>query len=72
VVCVLSGLARSRLPRAAEAEFVAYYTAKGDMLRRTAFALCGDWHLAEDLTQTTFTKLYRVWGRVERHEVLDQ
>lgn len=58
--------------RAWEEDFVAYYTAKGEMLRRTAFALCGDWHLAEDLTQTVFTNLYRVWQRVERHEVLDQ
>ena len=55
-----------------EEAFVAYYTAKGEMLRRTAFALCGDWHLAEDLTQTVFTNLYRVWRRIERHEVLDQ
>jgi hypothetical protein len=30
-----------------EEAFVAYYAAKGEMLRRTAFALCGDWHLAE-------------------------
>ena len=58
--------------RAWEDDFVAYYTAKGDILRRTAFVLCGDWHLAEDLTQTTFTNLYRVWNRLERHEVLDQ
>jgi hypothetical protein len=33
--------------RAWEEEFVAYYAAKGDMLRKTAYALCGDWHLAE-------------------------
>ena len=58
--------------RAWEDEFVAYYAAKGDILRRTAFVLCGDWHLAEDLTQITFTKLYRVWQRIERHDVLDQ
>jgi RNA polymerase sigma-70 factor (sigma-E family) len=58
--------------RSWDADFVAYYTAKGEMLRRTAYALCGDWHLAEDLTQTAFTNLYRVWSRVERHEVLDQ
>jgi RNA polymerase sigma-70 factor (sigma-E family) len=55
-----------------EEAFVAYYVAKGEMLRRTAFALCGDWHLAEDLTQSVFTNLYRAWQRVERHEVLDQ
>lgn len=53
-------------------EFVAYYAARGRALRDTAYLLCGDWHLAEDLTQTTFTKLYRRWHRIERHDVLDQ
>jgi RNA polymerase sigma-70 factor (sigma-E family) len=53
-------------------EFVAYYAARGDMLRRTAYLLCGDWHLAEDLTQAAFTKLYRRWHRIQRHDVLDQ
>jgi RNA polymerase sigma-70 factor (sigma-E family) len=53
-------------------DFVAYYEARGDYLRRTAYLLCGDWHLAEDLTQTTFTKLYRSWHRIQRHDVLDQ
>lgn len=58
--------------RSWEDAFVAYYQARGDMLRKTAYVLCGDWHLAEDLTQTTFTKLYRHWQRIERHDVLDQ
>ncbi|MBA8827660.1 RNA polymerase sigma-70 factor (sigma-E family) [Saccharopolyspora lacisalsi] len=34
-------------------------------LRRSAYLLCGDWHLAEDLVQNTFTKLYRAWKRVD-------
>jgi RNA polymerase sigma-70 factor (sigma-E family) len=55
-----------------EDDFVAYYAARADNLRSTAYLLCGDWHLAEDLTQTTFTKLYRSWRRIERHDVLDQ
>ena len=53
-------------------EFVAFYRARGRHLRDTAYLLCGDWHLAEDLTQITFTKLYRSWRRIERHDVLDQ
>ena len=53
-------------------EFVAYYAARAGNLRNTAYLLCGDWHLAEDLTQITFTKLYRAWRRIQRHEVLDQ
>jgi RNA polymerase sigma-70 factor (sigma-E family) len=53
-------------------EFVAYYAARADHLRRTAYLLCGDWHLAEDLTQIAVTKLYQAWHRIERHDTLDQ
>jgi RNA polymerase sigma-70 factor (sigma-E family) len=55
-----------------EDDFVAYYRARADILRNTAYVLCGDWHLAQDLTQLTFAKLYRAWSRIERREVLDQ
>jgi RNA polymerase sigma-70 factor (sigma-E family) len=51
--------------------FAEYFAARSDAMRRTAFLLCGDWHRAEDLTQTAFTKLYLAWYRVARHEVLD-
>ncbi|MBO0868402.1 MAG: SigE family RNA polymerase sigma factor [Micromonosporaceae bacterium] len=61
-----------RRRRSDEDEFTAFYAARGDQLRGTAYLLCGDWHLAEDLTQITFIKLYRAWARVERHEVIDQ
>ena len=40
-------------------------------LRRVAFLLCRDWHRADDLVQTTVTKLYANWGRVGRLENLD-
>ncbi|OLF16703.1 RNA polymerase sigma factor [Actinophytocola xanthii] len=33
-------------------------------MRRSAFLLCGDWYLAEDLVQTTLIKLHRAWPRV--------
>ncbi len=52
--------------------FADYYASRGAVMRNTAYLLCGDWHLAEDLTQTAFTKLYLAWRRVERHEALDQ
>ncbi|WP_327000390.1 SigE family RNA polymerase sigma factor [Dactylosporangium sp. NBC_01737] len=58
--------------RGRDEDFVAYYAARGTVLHHTAYLLCGDWHLAEDLTQITFAKLYRVWHRLERHDVLDQ
>lgn len=41
------------------AEFAAAITPR---LFRSALLVCGDWHLAEDLVQTTLAKLY-VAGR---------
>ena len=35
-----------------------------DEVRRLAYALCGDWHTADDLVQVTFVKLYPRWRRV--------
>ena len=40
------------------------------VLRRSAFLLCGDWHLAEDLMQTSLIKIFRSWSRVEKRESL--
>ncbi|MFD2467763.1 SigE family RNA polymerase sigma factor [Amycolatopsis silviterrae] len=54
-----------------EGEFVAYVAAASKSLRATAFVLCGDWHRADDLVQTTFLKLYRVWPRLVRRGELD-
>lgn len=54
-----------------DADFVAYYEARAVAVRKTAYVLCGDWHLAEDLAQTAFTKLYQAWHRLERYEALD-
>jgi RNA polymerase sigma-70 factor (sigma-E family) len=53
-------------------DFASYYNARAEHMRTTAYLLCGDWHLAQDLVQLTFTKLYRVWRRIERHQTLDQ
>jgi RNA polymerase sigma-70 factor (sigma-E family) len=57
---------------ARDAAFIQFYAARSDHLRRTAYLLCGDWHLAEDLTQIAVTKLYQAWERVDRHDSLDQ
>ncbi|UGQ13815.1 SigE family RNA polymerase sigma factor [Yinghuangia sp. ASG 101] len=46
-------------------EFLEFATARSAQLFRTAWLLCGDWHLAEDLVQTTLGKLYRSWRRVK-------
>ena len=51
--------------------FAEYFAARSGSMRATAYLLCGDWHRAEDLVQTTFTKLYLRWGRVQKQESLD-
>lgn len=49
-------------------DFEAFVCAHGRWLFRTAFLLCGDLGLAEDLAQTTLAKLYARWGAVARLE----
>lgn len=52
-----------------ELEFTAFATAVAPRLFRTALLMCGDWHLAEDLVQTTLAKLFVKWAKVERADV---
>jgi RNA polymerase sigma-70 factor (sigma-E family) len=51
---------------AREAAFSDFAAAITPRLFRSALLLCGDWHLAEDLVQTTLGKLYVAWAKVER------
>ncbi|MGH3680722.1 MAG: SigE family RNA polymerase sigma factor [Natronosporangium sp.] len=48
----------------AEQDFVEYLSARLPRLHRTAYLLCGDAHLAEDLVQSTALALYRKWRTV--------
>ncbi|WP_410659766.1 RNA polymerase sigma factor [Amycolatopsis sp. lyj-112] len=54
-----------------DASFREFARDKALPLRRTAYLLCGDWHLAEDLVQTALIKLYRVWPKVSRKGPVD-
>ncbi|MEU6133915.1 SigE family RNA polymerase sigma factor [Nocardioides sp. NPDC047086] len=45
--------------------FTAFVAARRPHLVRVAYALCGDWHRADDLVQTSLVKLYAAWRRVE-------
>ena len=47
-------------------DFTEFATAASPRLRRTAFLLCGDWHTAEDLAQTTLAKMFVSWRRVSQ------
>jgi RNA polymerase sigma-70 factor (sigma-E family) len=51
-------------------EFIEFATGVSPRLRRAAFLLCGNWHTAEDLTQTTLAKMYASWRRISAHEHL--
>jgi RNA polymerase sigma-70 factor (sigma-E family) len=47
--------------RQAFREFVA---ARSAHLRRVAYLVCGDWHLAEDAVSTAMAKLYVAWHKI--------
>jgi RNA polymerase sigma-70 factor (sigma-E family) len=51
---------------AREQGYVDFVTARQTHLRRIAYAVCGDWHQADDLLQTALTKLYVAWPRLQR------
>jgi RNA polymerase sigma-70 factor (sigma-E family) len=57
--------------RADEDDYREYVTARLGALRRTAYLICHDWHLADDLVSITLGKLYRSWSRARRVERLD-
>ncbi|MGH3472020.1 MAG: SigE family RNA polymerase sigma factor [Nocardioidaceae bacterium] len=46
-----------------EVEFDEFVAARSRPLLKAAWALTGDWQLAEDLVQTALTKCYLRWGR---------
>ncbi|MFJ8747177.1 SigE family RNA polymerase sigma factor [Embleya sp. NPDC127516] len=50
--------------KAAAADFEEFAHARSGQLLRTACLLTGDWHMAEDLVQETFGKLFPRWNRV--------
>jgi hypothetical protein len=49
-------------------EFTEFAIGAAPRLRRTAFLLCGDWHTAEDLTQTTLARMFVSWRRISRQD----
>ncbi|WP_243059627.1 SigE family RNA polymerase sigma factor [Nocardioides sp. SR21] len=46
--------------------FSEFVGARRTHLRRVAYAICGDWHRADDLVQTALVKLYVAWPRIHR------
>ena len=52
-------------------EFTEYAAARQNHLLRTAYLLCGDWHGAQDLTQTALLSLCKAWNRAKRADSVD-
>ena len=53
-----------------EQEFDEFAAAAWPRLRRSAYLLTGDHHLAEDLAQTALARTYASWRRVRRSDAL--
>lgn len=64
-------LNRRRERATRDEDFTAFVEATAPRLRRTAYLMCRDWHLAQDLTQITLAKMYASWGRIWRTANLD-
>jgi RNA polymerase sigma-70 factor (sigma-E family) len=54
----------------AEDEFTSFAEAASPRLVATAYLLCGDWHTAEDLTQTALAKVFASWHRISRQDAV--
>ncbi|MEU4689294.1 sigma-70 family RNA polymerase sigma factor [Actinoplanes sp. NPDC023714] len=69
---VRSGIRIRVIPPAAtrRAGFEQFARAFVARLHGSAYQLCHDWHLAQDLTQTTLTKLFQGWERARESDNL--
>lgn len=47
-------------------DFADYARARRPDLRRLAYALCGDWHAADDIVQNALAKAYVAWPRIQK------
>jgi RNA polymerase sigma-70 factor (sigma-E family) len=63
--------ARRRDTAAVDVEFAAWMAARQTALVRTAYLLTGSQQAAEDLVQTTLTKLYLAWDRISDRQHVD-
>src|SRR5271157_5942831 len=52
-------------------EFLQFIRERAASLHRTAYLLCGAWHLADDLVQEALAKAFRHWRRVRRADSPD-
>lgn len=55
-----------------EEQFREFARTQAPGLRRFAYLLCADWHLAEDLVQAAMIKMYRAWPRIRDRRTVGQ
>jgi RNA polymerase sigma-70 factor (sigma-E family) len=49
-------------------DFTLFVSTRTSALLRFAYLLCGDGHLAEDLTQEALVRVHRRWSRIHRED----
>ena len=54
-----------------EREFDEYVGPRLDRWRSSAYLMCRDWYLADDITSDAVLRLYRHWSKVVRAENRD-
>jgi RNA polymerase sigma-70 factor (sigma-E family) len=52
-------------------DFREFAAARAGQLFRIAYLVCGDWHEAQDLVQTTLAKLFVAWHRMQHTQSPD-
>jgi RNA polymerase sigma-70 factor (sigma-E family) len=52
-------------------QFSEYFAARRELVRRTAYLMCGDWHWADDLAQAAFIRLAENWHRIRDPQAVD-
>jgi RNA polymerase sigma-70 factor (sigma-E family) len=57
--------------RSEEDTYREYVTSRMEVMRRTAYLLCRDWHTADDIVSITMAKLYPHWSRIGGTHSLD-
>jgi RNA polymerase sigma-70 factor (sigma-E family) len=55
----------------AELDYREFAAARAAPLFRLAFLMCGNWHEAEDLVQTTLASMFVSWSRLRRGNSLE-